>query len=351
MSSKIAYVVNGYITRSNRTDAPSTDFDTFAAKSGADLFSFASLSEIFRLDALGKSAERLRTVLLASKVASKAHQYAAIITSGEDVGVFVALACRALRKRTRVVIVFHGPQLQSWKFRIFFGRVTRDSNVVFACLSHSLRDVLIRSYGVDPDRCVGAGYGIDTNFFKRSGRSSEKFLASAGVSNRDYNTLLSAISDIGVEARIAADSAWVKRDIYEGLVTIPPHVEIRSYENYANLRELYDRCRFVVVPTYASSFASGFAVIGEAMAMGKPVIVTSGPVQPDYFIPGETGLEVPAGNIEMLRAAILRLMEDDSLVERMGANAAQTIRTDHSLERYCERLEQLARSNPQGLRN
>jgi glycosyltransferase involved in cell wall biosynthesis len=349
MNKRIAYVVNGYVGAKKCINAPSTDFDNFAAKTGAVLLTFGSLNRVFRVDFPRKLFQRLRTVLLALKVARNAHRYAAIITSGEDIGVFVAIACRALRKRTRVVIIFHGPQLQSWKFRVFFGRAVRYPNVVLACLSASLCDNLIRLHGAASGRCFDAGYGIDTEFFKSSGQPSQRILASAGTSNRDYNTLLLAISDIGVTTKIAADSAWVKKDIHEGLVAIPPHAEIRSYGNYANLRELYDQCRFVVVPTYPSPYASGFAVIGEAMAMGKPVIVTTGPVQPDYFVPGVTGLEVPAGNPGMLRAAILRLMEDDSLVERLGANAEQTIRTHHSLDRYCHRLEQLARSSPLAL--
>src|ERR1019366_5413789 len=85
-----------------------------------------------------------------------------------------------------------------------------------------------------------------------------------------------------------------------------------------DLRELYARSRFVVVPLQRSDTDNGVTVILEAMAMGKPVICSRTRGQVDVINDGVTGLFVPVGDVKALRAAMLELWNDPDRASEMG---------------------------------
>jgi glycosyltransferase involved in cell wall biosynthesis len=61
----------------------------------------------------------------------------------------------------------------------------------------------------------------------------------------------------------------------------------------------------------------------EAMAMGKPTVVSSNGGLSDAAADGVTGFIVPPGDIEKLAASVLRLLTDHELAVRFGRNARQ----------------------------
>lgn len=342
MAGRYLYVLSSYAGDDPARPAPGEpmfEYQRFVATTGADVVSLSSLGaagEGIRTRLTGKLlVQRLR---LAALVARRADRYDAIIASGEDIGILVALALRIARRRTPLVMVTHGPQFQSPKFRLVLSMVRSMPNVIFACLSRSLADWLVAHHGIDPRRAQATGYGIDTDYFRTDPAPTEAMVASAGSSNRDYDTLVLAVTPIGIDTRIAAHSAWVGAAASVRAAT-PDHVEIRSYGNYANLRDLYRRARVVVVPTHDVPFAAGFAVIAEAMAIGTPVIATQGRVTSDFVVPGVTGLLVPPGDVEALRQAIVSLVNDPDRAAAMGMAAAKTMRERYSLDRYVEQLK------------
>jgi len=100
------------------------------------------------------------------------------------------------------------------------------------------------------------------------------------------------------------------------------------------LRDLYARSRFVVVPLLPSDTDNGVTVILEAMAMGKPVICSRTRGQVDVIQEGVTGLYVPVGDAVALRKAILTLWNDPQRAQEMGRNARAHIERYHTLEMF-----------------
>jgi glycosyltransferase involved in cell wall biosynthesis len=164
-------------------------------------------------------------------------------------------------------------------------------------------------------------------------------IASAGAANRDYATLAAAVGDLPVQVRIAADSTWVPPVRAVGASDWPANVQARSYGSYAHLRDLYGRALFVVVPLHPATYACGYAVIAEAMAMGRAVIATRTASPPDFLVPGGTGFFTEPHDIESLRTTIRRLLENPAEAEEIGRRARAHIVETHSLDRYCDRLE------------
>jgi glycosyltransferase involved in cell wall biosynthesis len=102
----------------------------------------------------------------------------------------------------------------------------------------------------------------------------------------------------------------------------------------------------VAIPSLWESFC--LAAV-EAMALGRPVIATSGHGFSEYLEDGVNGLLVERSNVDALAAAVERLVSDAALRERLGAAAAETAeRLDVGVlvERYAAVLPRLAATAP-----
>ncbi len=90
-----------------------------------------------------------------------------------------------------------------------------------------------------------------------------------------------------------------------------------------------------VVALSSSDDGIGGVVI-DAMSFGKPVAATAAGGIPEAVVNNETGLLVPVGDAEALGAAIVRLVTDRDLAQKMGANGirrAPLFSIDNTVER------------------
>jgi glycosyltransferase involved in cell wall biosynthesis len=153
------------------------------------------------------------------------------------------------------------------------------------------------------------------------------------------------LEDVDIDCRIAADSTWHPHQSLPGDVMrlLSERITARSYENYTNLRELYNGAAFAVVPLKQAPYACGYAVIAEAMAMAKAVIATRTHSGSDLIIEGETGFYVEPGDIEGLRERIVYLLHNPDVAKVMGDKARARVCNSFSLQHYCEAFERLIR--------
>ncbi|MBW1697318.1 MAG: glycosyltransferase family 4 protein [Deltaproteobacteria bacterium] len=86
----------------------------------------------------------------------------------------------------------------------------------------------------------------------------------------------------------------------------------------SDIRELLQLADLVVLPSYREGTSR---VLLEAASMQKPIVATNVPGCRDLVIHRETGLQVPARNNEALKRAIMELLSDPLLAERLGRNA------------------------------
>jgi glycosyltransferase involved in cell wall biosynthesis len=98
---------------------------------------------------------------------------------------------------------------------------------------------------------------------------------------------------------------------------------------------VYAAADVVVMPSLWDE-AFGLAVV-EAMAAGKPVVVTDSGAMPEIVDHGRCGLIVPKRDHAALAAAIARLLDDPALRQRMGRAARHRATTAFSLPRWVER--------------
>jgi glycosyltransferase involved in cell wall biosynthesis len=128
--------------------------------------------------------------------------------------------------------------------------------------------------------------------------------------------------------------------------TFPPNVVVLRDWPHAAVMQAWSRAALGLVPSTWSDPCPTVAM--EAMALGKPLIASRIGGLTDLVEDGESGLLVPPGDLEALRAAMGRLIADPALRARMGAAgrrkvaAFQAASVVKRIEQVYHRLTQVA---------
>jgi glycosyltransferase involved in cell wall biosynthesis len=100
--------------------------------------------------------------------------------------------------------------------------------------------------------------------------------------------------------------------------------EMRGHIPQANVADELRRARVVVVPFLKSLMTERHTSplkAFEAMAAGRPLVVSDLPSSREFLRPRENALLVPPGDARALAAAIRELLEDGALAERLARQA------------------------------
>ncbi len=337
MKRRVSYVLGGPLQpdieqRKLAGEQPVSEFNMFSMRNAARIVSTDQVRP-------GSPTSLRRRIALSRLVTGNGADHDVLLASGEDIGVPLALASLVRRVAKPIWIILHGFSLDNRKFAAVTPVLRRARHVRYLCLSESLRRRMVEVHGFDDARCHNAGYGIDTAFFQPGDAAGEPLVVAAGSANRDYGTLIAATEGLDVPVRVAADSLWRPKPAEIDLTVLPPSVEVGSAGSYLGLRALYQRASFVVVPLHAAHHASGYAVIGEAMAMGKAVITTRTEAPSDLIVEGKTGFYTKPGDIEELRDRITMLLNNPIRAREMGLAGARRMQREFSLDAYCRTIE------------
>lgn len=98
------------------------------------------------------------------------------------------------------------------------------------------------------------------------------------------------------------------------------------------------RASVLVFPSHIETQA---IVACEAMALGKPTVFSSTGPGPEVMVDGESGLLINPFHPEEIANALIRLLEDAPLRERLGAAARQRVMERFSLEHLVVENEKL----------
>ncbi|WP_231706760.1 MULTISPECIES: glycosyltransferase family 4 protein [Tsukamurella] len=197
-------------------------------------------------------------------------------------------------------------------------------------------------WGVARSRLHFIPLGIDTDFYTEQPLPAEPGLVmSAGEDRfRDHGLLIRAVSavrDRRPEVRLELASG-LPFQAPEGLVTL--HTERLN----GRIRDVYRRASVAAVALHPTVTGSGLTVVLEAMASGRPVVVTANPGVADYVDHGETGLLVLAGDVDAFAGATEELLADDDRRIEMGRLAAARVRERFTTEVMADHLARMLRA-------
>jgi glycogen(starch) synthase len=113
-------------------------------------------------------------------------------------------------------------------------------------------------------------------------------------------------------------------------------IDILGWVDDDELGHLYRRSAVVVAPSRYESFGLPFI---EAMQYGKAVIGTTAGGIPDVVEDGVEGILVPPGDVDVLAAAMTRVLTDDRLRERFECASRARYERDFTKAAFASRAE------------
>lgn len=244
---------------------------------------------------------------------------AAIICAHMESALVPLLLRRMFRFRAPIIL-WEVPWSPGWAYRELVARLTisrADRAVVF---SANQIDLVRQAYGGNA-RPAFVPFCVDVNFFRprlRNNASVPYILSSGLDKGRDFDLLVKVSAEIPTpfKIKIANLPASVSNP------KMYPNIEfILEHLNYIEFRDLYSNADIVVITTHLTPNACGVTSLMEAMAMGKPTIISNNPALRDYLPPPDAGVVVPIGDAAALRAAILDLQRNPKKAAAMGKNA------------------------------
>lgn len=284
--------------------------------------------------------------------------YQAVVANGV-VGTAVAIPLGVLFRRPRLSIIYDVDFLRK-EFRVFnpLERLIRKSIMSFA-LRHSDRIIvgspkskrdMITMFGIPEPRVVIATPGVDpvpagppatrptadfvllyVGSFRRSEGIDDLIRATARVAAEVPRTVLLLIGK-EIDARYAGELRALVREL---------RVE-ESVRFLGRVDDIWSYVKMCDVFVSGAYLQKGFSMpVCEASACGKPVVATNYLADVGVFVPGETGLSYRDRDVEELTRAILQLVRDPQLRQRLGERGWQFVQRfqwDVSAHRFEEQL-------------
>lgn len=198
-------------------------------------------------------------------------------------------------------------------------RILRAASLTL-CASTALAEAA-RELGAAEVRLIGSGVEVPSSIGEEA-MPPEVLYAGRLSAEKGILDLLAAANN-GMKLTIAGDGPL--RDRVPGAL---------GFVSHDALGPLYDRAAVVAVPSHREGFG---VVCAEAMAHGRPVVAAAVGGLLDLVADEETGLLVPPRDVPALSAALKRLLADDELRSRLGANARRRAEQELSWDRVTDR--------------
>jgi len=238
-----------------------------------------------------------------------------------------------------------------WKYRS--SRVTA---VVAVC--EAIRQVVLRSTGLPEPKVVTVYAGVDTERFHPDKTDGLRVRQELGVGSdvpllghvgiRDWKGWRELMTSfVEVRRRVPAaqlllvgcSSEAQRQAVLEYARALglggAVHATLARYD----MPDVLAACDLVVDPSWAGTGITG--TIREAMALAKPVVATNVGGNAELVVDGQVGILVPPRDVATLAAAVVRLLTDRELAQRLGSNARARVVAGFSTAVRGARLEAL----------
>ena len=183
-------------------------------------------------------------------------------------------------------------------------------------------------------------WGADLDFYDKLSHNTTQYntiqFLSTGKENRDFETLIKAFSQTSSKIEVfTAPHAGLTYDYLNFFAgkyeNIKAHLIKNEKHTSFDLAKKVVGAYCIVVPVIQNSigYCVGFSSIVEAMALGKPVIVTENPYHPVDVEEQNIGIKV--NSVEDWIKAINYLSGNKEIAEQMGKNARKLVESEFNI--------------------
>ncbi|MDD2728588.1 glycosyltransferase family 4 protein [Malikia sp.] len=202
------------------------------------------------------------------------------------------------------------------RLRRLYRQVTRV--VVF---SRNQRTILQEYLGLCDDQIAVVHFGIDTDKADQllpNESDSGAWLSVGRDLGRDWHTLVDAMALTGLPCHVIARPGVLPQALPSNITPLPAMPESEYWQRLVS-------CRGLVLAVHELAYPSGQTVLLQAMALGKPCVITATPALADY-LPSDAVMTTPPGDAKAMADAVRRLDADEALRQRLGRAARKFVR-------------------------
>lgn len=245
----------------------------------------------------------------------------------------------------------HFSALERRFMRAFIRRAFPRAHAIVA-VSEGVKQDLVRHFSIAPDRITVVPNPVDVERIRRAGEeaiTTEEFphggksIIAVGrlVHLKGFDLLIRAFARLqpSLHASLVIIGEGDQRSALERLIAeLGLNGRVALAGRQANPWKYMARADVVALASRSEAFPN---VIGEALALGRPIIATScSPGVADYLDHGRYGLLVPPEDVNALAAGLERLLRDDEARQALAARAPSRAES-FGLSRVVERYEQV----------
>ena len=223
--------------------------------------------------------------------------------------------------------------IYGFDYLAFFSKNNLDKSLEVNNLPLRNRNIIV--WGADVDFYDSYVSNFNVNY-------TEPYFMSIGSSNRDYNLLIDAFKENSFLLKIFQkfNSNLVNRDqIPSNVIFDQDSVSSGSLARHQDLRKVYKECYAVLIPLKKQlDILNGITVLFEAIACGKPVVITDNVLMPfDVEVEG-IGFKVKYGDKQGWIDAVNYLVTNPKKTKIMGEKAYELAKTKYNYNNYKEKL-------------
>jgi glycosyltransferase involved in cell wall biosynthesis len=269
-------------------------------------------------------------------------------------GVWLKAAQAAHHARVRsTVYTLHGIRpVENW-YTPWYNRLAAMRTGRMVAVSGSLRNYLVNRIGVPQERVHVVHNGVSTESFQprpRSGQLRREF----GIPEharvigcvarlhpvKNHDLLIDAFARVRQrqpEAFLLLVGDGARRaEVQQKVQDLQLQHAVRITGELESIAPVYNEMEVFAL----SSHIEGTSIsILEAMSSGVPVVATAVGGNPALLDGGRRGLLAPAGDVQEFAMAILRLLADDELRQRLSEQGRTDVASHYSVERMAEEYE------------
>ncbi len=319
--------------------APRKDYFEIARRLDGDVIGY-DLSDGFWYGKARQLETRLKLDFVEAFIALQpASQHNLVVSLSERIAIPLGMMLQVTRKRIPHVVIGH--KLSSGlKLHLFRHLHVQETFSHLVCVSEIQAEFAVNELHIPRARVSSALNPVDERFFHPLDTDTEDFILAVGSEQRDYETLGRAVAGTGKKLVVFASGFWNSGDVPLRHIS---EVQMMKRVSYTELRDYYARARLVVVPLHKVDYAAGVNALQEAMAMGKPTIVTRTPGIGEYVMENETAVYVTPGDAKALREIMVGLWDDAQERSRLGANARRAVEERMGLDQYVDHIVQVTK--------
>lgn len=255
-------------------DGPQSEFIAIAVATDARVFSLLS-SEPQRGKWFTRLFAKKPHIGSALHFALSARLIDSCYVTGEDVGILAAIFLSLCGWKGQLYCVIHNITPKKASLLRLIGHKKFGGMII---VSERQRALLVEQCRIPAEKIFFRHNWVDDTFFDPAGnttaaKDAQIVIMACGAENRDYAMLNNAATKLDMEFEVYGHG-FFGNDLDGQGAARPANVHQMPRVSFPELARAYHRADAVVVPLNDVDYAAGVTGLVEAMACGKPVIVT-----------------------------------------------------------------------------